>query len=570
MLKQGHIVVLSLLANLTLFSQSSKLDSLLAIDITSQTDTAGANIYNHISWEFHMSDLDKSYENTLSNLGALHNNKENQKTEEEYSQDSFEKNKKSKVPAEQLHSLLKYGLDKLEQKKYREAKTEFQKVKKIARKEHNLYFLSEALYFISYVNYNEGFEDQSQKLMIEAIQIQEKIGNHDRISDYYKFYSNLLLEKKDFRAALDAIEKSMLFSKKANDGIISSKLYIIAAEALEGLGDYEQATLNYKMYYSAQDSIYNIGQARTIPQLDTQYQTEKKEYENQTLKYERKETNSLLKQKTLNNVLLGTISILLLGFSFMLYRMYKNKSINNSDLEEEVNKRTQNLITANNKITKAYEQQERFTHMLSHDLKGPLRNISGFIQLINKNLDPSSKNKEYIGIAYNNLREMHELIDDVIEYTTIDNKTLKEKVSIEYLINRIESDLKLFLSERKAKIIKQYNPDIKLPQQYYFVLKNLIENGIKYNVNPEPTIVIKSIIQRGDQRIRVSDNGIGIDKKFHKDIFIMFKRLNSKDKFPGSGIGLSLIKKIIEEYGGNIIVESEIDKGSSFSFSYLD
>lgn len=569
MLKKGYIMVLSVLASLTLFSQSSKIDSLLAIDITSQTNTAASDVDNHLSWEIHMSDSVKSYENTLFNLGVLHNNIEDQKTEEKYFQESIKKSKNSKDPAEQLHSLLNYGLDKLEQKKYNEAKKEFQKVEKIARGKNNLFFLSEALYFISYVNYNEGFEDQSQKLMMEAIQIQEKMGNHDRISDYYKFYSNLLLEKKDFRAAIDVIEKSMLSSKKANDGIISSKLYFMAAEALVGLSDYEQAILNYKLYYSAQDSIYNIEQARTIPQLDTQYRTEK-EYENQTLKYERKETYSLLKQKTLNNVLLGTISILLLGFSFMLYRMYKSKSINNSDLEEEVKKRTQNLITANKKITKAYEQQERFTHMLSHDLKGPLRNISGFIQLINKNIDPSSKNKEYIGIAYTNLREMHELIDDVIEYTTIDNKTLKEKVSIDYLINRIESDLKLFLSEKKAKIIKKYNPDIKLPQQYYFVLKNLIENGIKYNVNPEPTIVIKSIIQRGDQRIRVSDNGIGIDKKFHKDIFIMFKRLNSKDKFPGSGIGLSLIKKIIEEYGGNIIVESEIDKGSSFSFSYLD
>jgi light-regulated signal transduction histidine kinase (bacteriophytochrome) len=104
--------------------------------------------------------------------------------------------------------------------------------------------------------------------------------------------------------------------------------------------------------------------------------------------------------------------------------------------------------------------------------------------------------------------------------------------------------------------------------QFYLILKNLIENGIKYNESTSPTVEITWSPRGDQQRISVSDNGIGIDPKYHQKIFGMFKRLHNRNNYSGTGIGLAICYKIAKRLGGEISIDSTENKGSTFHLDF--
>ncbi|MFK7947454.1 MAG: ATP-binding protein [Saprospiraceae bacterium] len=102
----------------------------------------------------------------------------------------------------------------------------------------------------------------------------------------------------------------------------------------------------------------------------------------------------------------------------------------------------------------------------------------------------------------------------------------------------------------------------------YTILKNLIENGIKFNKSETPTITLRSKTHETYKEIIIKDNGIGIDAAYHEQVFKMFKRLHNRAEYEGSGIGLAIVKLLADKLGGTIRVESELGKGSTFTLRF--
>jgi len=236
--------------------------------------------------------------------------------------------------------------------------------------------------------------------------------------------------------------------------------------------------------------------------------------------------------------------------------------------EEKLKSLTQKLKSSNTEL-------EQFAYVASHDLQEPLRTVKSFTQIMTNvfreevgQLD--EKYERYINHIINGTDRMKSLITDLLAYSRVSSKAdeFKEFDSERILKAGIDS-LRERIEENNVKIRYESLPVIfGDSSQFFQVFQNLISNAIKFKKkgrNPKIKILVEE--REKDYLFSVSDNGIGIDKKYFDRIFVIFRRLHTNDQYPGSGIGLSVCKKIINRHGGKIWVESQRGNGSTFYFT---
>ncbi len=233
----------------------------------------------------------------------------------------------------------------------------------------------------------------------------------------------------------------------------------------------------------------------------------------------------------------------------------------------KVNRKLANSI---NDLQQSNKELERFAYIASHDLKSPLRNIVSFLNLFErryaKTLDDTGK--EYLQYVSDSAQQMHSLIEDILEYSRTTNRELKsEVIDLNELLASIKMQLKGTPKYEHAIIYFPKLPIIKGDETLLHQLfQNMIENGLKYNESIQPEVLIYHKHRGHEHSFSIEDNGIGMDPKYKDQVFEMFKRLHNKEKYEGTGIGLAICKRIIEEYKGEIEVESEIGKGTTLRF----
>jgi len=222
-------------------------------------------------------------------------------------------------------------------------------------------------------------------------------------------------------------------------------------------------------------------------------------------------------------------------------------------------------------LARSNAELEQFAYVSSHDLQEPLRMIASYLQLLQRKYQGKLDEKadKYIYFAVDGASRMQVLINDLLEFSRVTTKAREfEPVDCEFTLNQVLSDLEVPIKENEATI--SYNPLPEIMADYIQlaqVFQNLISNAIKFRSRETPKIHI-SAEKEGDRWLfSVQDNGIGIDPKYSERIFEIFKRLHKKEEYPGTGIGLSICKKIVERHGGHIWVESELGKGSTFYFT---
>jgi len=224
----------------------------------------------------------------------------------------------------------------------------------------------------------------------------------------------------------------------------------------------------------------------------------------------------------------------------------------------------------NEELLRSNKELESFAYITSHDLQEPLRMITSFSQLLEQQyankLD--DKGREYISYAVEGAKRMYELINGLLAYSRISRKEVTfTDVNINKVIDTVKSNLALTIKERECEIETGKLPVIFADyNQMVQLFQNLLGNGIKFSSNP-PRIQISSKTSRSHYTFSVRDEGIGIEPEYFDKIFMIFKRLLPRDEYEGTGIGLAVCKRIVENHGGKIWVESEAGKGSCFHFS---
>ncbi|OVE84169.1 PAS domain-containing sensor histidine kinase [Natronolimnobius baerhuensis] len=214
---------------------------------------------------------------------------------------------------------------------------------------------------------------------------------------------------------------------------------------------------------------------------------------------------------------------------------------------------------------------EQFAYAASHDLQEPLRMVSSYLQLLEqRNADALDEDgMEFLSFARDGADRMRNMIDGLLAYSRIKTHGDPfESVNLEVVLEGVLSDLEGDITATDADITVEALPTIQGdPQQLSHLFYNLLENAIQYS--DEPPVVTVSAEQRGPEWvISISDEGIGIDPDLHGRIFEVFERLHSRDKYPGTGIGLAICQRIVERHGGDIGVESTVGEGSTFSVTF--
>ncbi|WP_287587146.1 PAS domain S-box protein [Candidatus Borrarchaeum sp.] len=261
-------------------------------------------------------------------------------------------------------------------------------------------------------------------------------------------------------------------------------------------------------------------------------------------------------------------------FNITVLKNSTNKSIglifDARDITEQ-KKAEQKLQLTLNDLARSNAELEQFAYIASHDLQEPLRMVASFLQLLERRYkDKIDDNaNEFIAYAVDGATRMQQMINDLLKYSRVGTRgNPLEKTDSKAALDLAIANLTVAIRENNALITNDPLPIIMADSsQLIQVFQNLIENAIKFRRDVPPKIHISAERKKNEWIFSVKDNGIGIDSKHFDRIFLIFQSLHNKISYPGSGIGLSICKKIVERHGGKIWVESQHGKGSTFYFS---
>jgi light-regulated signal transduction histidine kinase (bacteriophytochrome) len=245
------------------------------------------------------------------------------------------------------------------------------------------------------------------------------------------------------------------------------------------------------------------------------------------------------------------------------------------ELERKVKERTHSLEVTNSEL-------EQFAHVSSHDLQEPLRKIRTFADLLKDNIyqDLDEGSKRYLDKISSTAERMSASLRALLNFTSLRREEKFVSVDLNQIVSQVLIDLELMISQKDASVKVSTLPVIKaVPIQMQQLFYNLINNALKFSKHETaPLIKISSRQLMEEELIRfpqlqhfkeyhevvVKDNGIGFDQIYAEQIFTVFQRLHSQTKYEGTGIGLSLVKKVVSNHGGEVHVYSRPNEGTAF------
>lgn len=240
-------------------------------------------------------------------------------------------------------------------------------------------------------------------------------------------------------------------------------------------------------------------------------------------------------------------------------------------LEKRVARRTEDLARVNRELQTANEQLESFARNVAHDLRGPLRAVDAYTRLV---LDEQEESlglsaQERLLTVLRQVRRMQALIDDLLRLAFIGRQPVqKQAVNLRELIFFVTTELQPEWSgtiEVQREGLECTYAD---PSLLEHALRNLVSNAFKYSRGvPTPKVIFGSEVRPAERVYFVKDNGIGFDQKYSQKLFQPFQRLHAPDQFEGTGVGLTIVKNVIEKHGGRVWAESQAGEGATFYFT---
>ena len=331
------------------------------------------------------------------------------------------------------------------------------------------------------------------------------------------------------------------------------------------------------------DYYTDIDDLKTVIKLQEELlKTQKEKFGNDRLRYgtfasaefrnleQKQQIAELENRRTLDqlhsrNRTFGAFVAFLFIMGIAVFFWYKNRQRlkYNRILEQKVTERTKDLEQAN------YELRT-FNYIASHDIKEPIRNIGSYVGLIRRKLPNDLKEKlgDYFDTIKRSTNQLYTLIEDFAYYSTLSQGQVieAEPVDLNLLTNNMIESLNETIHRYNGEVVVNDLPIIHSKNSLLFTaLKNLIENGLKYNESKKPTVNINYSQTETHHQIIVSDNGIGIEPQYYEQIFEMFKRLHNRGAYEGSGIGLAIVKLVTEKLGGTVKIESYLNHHNNSS-----
>lgn len=330
--------------------------------------------------------------------------------------------------------------------------------------------------------------------------------------------------------------------------------------------DFKMAYEHLTEYNGLIEKNFEDERRKNTEYLRVKYNSEQKDLDNQLL------SAKLSKNKLETSLLYaiaGSFVLFCVGLIILFLQSRRQRLI----LEKEVKKRTLSLQQSHDMLEQSNVELDEFNRILSHDLKEPIRNIVSYGQLITHDNIPHDQSAVYSNIIKNSGVQLYNLIENVEQYQDVQNTEVltPSVVQINDLINHAIQ--KITTKHRTHQNLNIYQDSMPLMNTYPEALKqvffHLIENSVLYNTHVDPTIQITYQEQKEYHLIQIIDNGIGIPEEYHDYVFGMFKRLNTRQEHHGSGLGLSITKKILQKIGGNVNLKFNPNGSGTIANIYL-
>ncbi|BAX82106.1 tetratricopeptide repeat protein [Labilibaculum antarcticum] len=520
----------------------------------------------------------------LSNLSTVYLAQNNYSKALEYTQEAISINKKhgkSGILAVQENTL---GSIYEAENNYKKAQACYKRALRINENNKDSYGTTISLYNIGNTEYHLKNFTSAIEYFEKSLTLSTKIDDQIGVLFANKSIGLIHKELKKYDSALAYYKKSFDLATELNLREEKLDIYKNYSELYKAVGEFNKS-LNYlEKFVSLKDSIYTENSSKQMAEMQTKYDSEKKEKENELLRKNSEIQNlAIAKQTTIRNSFIA-LSVFIILIAIILYSRFKIKKDANTILSQKNNlieKHKEELLRKNNKLTEQYGQvkllnatKDKFFKIISHDLKAPFNSILGFSELLNSNyysLDDTER-IDMIGEIDRSSRFAYELLINLLTWArtqTGDTMISKEPLILKELV---ETCANLYGQSAVAKnidIIVNIPTDITLTidkNTSLIFIGNLINNAIKFT--PEGGLIsINTSEEDNFVRLHIVDTGVGMPPEVIKNLFKIDEGISTQgtNDEKGTGLGLILCKEFIEKNGGDISVISEVGKGSEFT-----
>lgn len=410
------------------------------------------------------------------------------------------------------------------------AKDHFEKALHLSKEAHYKEMIAHTLAQLSRTCIAMGRLDEAREDAARAQQMIEELGG--KVSGKQINLLNLSqisYHDREIEKAIRLAKHGIAVAGRMKDEATGIRGYKLLSDIYRDLKDYAKALRCYSMFAQVQTEYTNIQRSRQIIDLEIRYAIQEKQRKIEQLTREN-EYQALLLEKS-----------------------------------DQIEKQNVQLIQAN-------EELRQFAYVASHDLKEPLRMIGSFTQLLYRYFGDKVDDDSKVFFDYINegVIRMNNLLDALLKYATIGKiQEESDRVNMNDVIEVCKSNLKLLIEETKSIVYAEHLPVVRSVQSLLVQLfQNLISNAIKFRkTDLRPVIIITAQEEEFEYIFQIKDNGIGIDPEHHERIFVIFQRLHTRTKYEGTGIGLAICYKIVQQLGGRIWVDSQLNDGASFYFT---
>ncbi len=363
---------------------------------------------------------------------------------------------------------------------------------------------------------DRNFEEGMQMLQ-EGIALLSKSGSSFYvINGYFNMVCALRLQGR-YDEAIEYLKKIDDAANASQSRMNKANLYEEWANVLEMKGDYEQALDYYKRYREEKEKTYQFDKTSAVSDMRMSFELEERKKEAEALKKKNEEIEAYARKLEISNF-----------------------------------------------------ELKQFAHVASHDLKEPLRMVTLYMQMLEKHAAGKlgKEELEYLYFAREGATRMYNLIESLLALSNINPEVKKEVVDLNKVYQETIEFLQPEIDKKQMKINCGVLPKVNANRAHMLQLfENLISNAIKYNSGAAPVLEISSLKSDTNFYFSFCDNGIGIKQKYREKVFEVFQRLHSRNEYSGTGIGLTVCKKIVEHLHGRIWIEDGKDGGSCVKFT---
>ncbi|PKQ63201.1 hypothetical protein BZG02_10630 [Labilibaculum filiforme] len=456
---------------------------------------------------------------------------------------------------------------------YKKALVYFEKSLDIYEKMGNQSGIALVLNNIGENYFKTGDTEKAIEYLQQSLSINQQLNLETEIVYNLESLTQIYLSKGNYKEAFPYLEKGISLCEKLKIRGKKGDLLLLLGEYYNKKGDNTKAYHTILAYNSLRDSLLNESRSNKIAQLQTKFDTEKKEKENEILRVKNQFTQEKLEQEKLRTNYLFLFSFLAILVIVLIFILFRSKVKVNNRINVIVGK----LEESNSKLKLMNATKDKFFSIIAHDLRSPFNAILGFSGLIKDEINTSkdiATIEEYNNAVSESAQILFTLLENLLQWANTQRGKMDFSPTSFDLHDLVQSNLNIFTLKTSDKSIK-LNSDIQPNTLAYgdinmvnTIVRNLISNAIKFTpVNGE---IFLSAKQEGDFIfLSVKDTGIGISKENQEKLFRIDCNYttNGTNNEAGSGLGLILCKEFVNQNGGDIWVESEINKGSNFIFS---